>query len=442
MSTDPTPGFSGCSDKGWEDAARLLVARVSPALPASSVLSVEKLAVVVEDGNIVSFRLDMKLAPVAPAQPRRPARILVVDDLPSIQELARSILEGAGHEVHVTSDGADAVALVRANEYDLVLMDIHMPMMDGLAAAREIRALTGPVRHVPILSMTADALPDQLRGFEEAGMNDHILKPLRRDELLSRVGRWLQRRFAARILVADDIEMIRELARSLLEPAGHSVDAVPDGAQAVDAVQARAYDVVLMDIQMPVMDGVEATRRIRALASSARDIPIIAMTTNLAPDQARIYEAVGMNAVIGKPLDRRELLGKVSACLDTGSYGRHFDISGALPPVLFDRNTFEEFKETVGPKRAVAWLLRFKDELEVTLRDAALAGREELARDVHRLIAQAGMLGFPELCRLLAELEEACSTGGDIGALIDSAAKQSKRAFTAIDEMAQAHRSE
>jgi CheY-like chemotaxis protein len=121
----------------------------------------------------------------------RAARILLVEDTEINQEIARSMLESAGHQVEIVSDGSAAVMRVRAETYDLVLMDVQMPVMDGMTATRHIRALNHPACDVPIVAMTANVLPQQVRSFRDAGMNDHIGKPFRRDELYAAIERWV-----------------------------------------------------------------------------------------------------------------------------------------------------------------------------------------------------------------------------------------------------------
>ena len=139
-------------------------------------------------------------APPAAAGAVRPAKILLVEDLDLNQELARSVLERAGHRVDVAADGAEAVQRVQDARYDLVLMDIQMPVMDGIAATERIRNLPGEGRFVPIVAMTANVLPAQVSGFRQAGMDDHVGKPFKRDELLRVVERWAgaRRRCAGR----------------------------------------------------------------------------------------------------------------------------------------------------------------------------------------------------------------------------------------------------
>ena len=114
----------------------------------------------------------------------RGVRVLLVEDLPANQELAYAILNRAGHFVEIVKDGIDAVAAAEANAYDVILMDIHMPRMDGVSAARRIRDLPGAAGQTPIIAMTADACPEQVRTFRRAGMDGYIAKPFQQQELL------------------------------------------------------------------------------------------------------------------------------------------------------------------------------------------------------------------------------------------------------------------
>jgi PAS domain S-box-containing protein len=122
--------------------------------------------------------------------PSRSARILLVEDNDINQEIARAMLEAEGHQVDVAADGSIAVMRIQASRYDLVLMDVQMPVMDGLTATRCIRALDPPIRDLPIIALTANILPQQIHAFREAGMSDYIGKPFRREELYTIVDRW------------------------------------------------------------------------------------------------------------------------------------------------------------------------------------------------------------------------------------------------------------
>jgi signal transduction histidine kinase/ActR/RegA family two-component response regulator len=125
-----------------------------------------------------------------PHIPKRAARILLADDNEINQDIAKAVLEASGHQVDVVSEGATAVLAVQAKVYDLVLMDVQMPVMDGITATQRIRALDHPARAIPIVAMTANVLPQQVTKFREAGMNDHIGKPFKREELLETIARW------------------------------------------------------------------------------------------------------------------------------------------------------------------------------------------------------------------------------------------------------------
>jgi signal transduction histidine kinase/DNA-binding response OmpR family regulator len=120
-------------------------------------------------------------------------RILVVDDLDQNRELAQKVLEAAGYDVCTANDGAEAVVIFEEKPIDLVLMDIQMAGVDGLAATKAIRNSNHPNRKLPIIAMTANVLAHELRAFRSAGMNDHLGKPFKRKQLLDKVGEWLHK---------------------------------------------------------------------------------------------------------------------------------------------------------------------------------------------------------------------------------------------------------
>jgi signal transduction histidine kinase len=123
---------------------------------------------------------------------RKGVRILLVEDIPMNQELASTILRRAGHVVEIASDGVEAVAAVEQNSYDLIFMDIQMPRMDGVTATRKIRQLKGPARLTPIIAMTANALPEQVRAFRKAGMDGYVAKPFKQQDLHEAIRRIIE----------------------------------------------------------------------------------------------------------------------------------------------------------------------------------------------------------------------------------------------------------
>jgi CheY-like chemotaxis protein len=114
-----------------------------------------------------------------------------VDDLETNREIVGAYLEDGGYDVVPIGSGAEAICRLRKEKFDLVLMDIQMPNMDGVTATRAIREMGSPVREIPILAMTGNVLPQQIQAFIKAGMNDHVGKPIERASLYSKIWRWL-----------------------------------------------------------------------------------------------------------------------------------------------------------------------------------------------------------------------------------------------------------
>ncbi|MCO5760889.1 MAG: response regulator [Chromatiaceae bacterium] len=257
------------------------------------------------------------LAPVA-AQTSVPGAIgltvLVVDDDPTNQLLMRRRLEKAGHRVGQAANGQEAVDLIEAGEpFDLVLMDMQMPVMDGLEATRRLRQREAEGRrpHLPIVAMTANALAGDREICLGAGMDDYLAKPIDVTELAALLGKCspvpppppqhaLGDLAGRRLLLVEDNAINREIVLGLLKGSGLVVEVAADGRRAVELFQSTPFDLILMDIQMPVMDGYEATRRIRARDTR---IPIIALTANAFPDDRDKTLDAGMNEHLSKPLD-------------------------------------------------------------------------------------------------------------------------------------------
>lgn len=213
-----------------------------------------------------------------------------------------------------------------------------------------------------------------------------------------------------RLLLAEDVPLNQELACAILEGAGHRVDVVPDGAAALRAVEAGGYDLVLMDVQMPVMDGVSATRLIRALPGPAGQVPIIALTANVLPQQVAEFREAGMNGHVGKPFARADLLDAIDRCVVEPRPRGPVPEPAALDAVA----------EVVGRERVHSLLQSLARELDSRFGAAAPRPREDIAQDAHAMIAAAAMLGFSNLARLCREVESACRAGRDYeAALID-----------------------
>ena len=220
---------------------------------------------------------------------------------------------------------------------------------------------------------------------------------------------------SGRILLVEDLEHNRDLARTILTTAGHEVDTAENGAEAVLAVQAKTYDLVLMDVQMPVMDGVIATKRIRELDHPASDIPIIAMTANVLPKQVKAFGEAGMNDHVGKPFKKAELLQKVKTWLERTRLGTQPSSTSLTQPDIAD---IDQLRELMSVEWVASGLAKLRHQIDEAFGEetAALADRQQLVSRAHALVSHSGLLGFNELSRLCSELEEACTNGQDLAA--------------------------
>ncbi len=259
-------------------------------------------------------------------------RILVVDDNARAREIMLAILASQKFAATAVQSGLEAItALEEAQDagqpYGLVLMDWMMPGLDGLATVQRIRAdprLSGVPAFVMVTAHSRDELMEQAGATRIDGL---LLKPVGPSALLDSIlcalgkevvtrGRKQQRQEAsheaeqrvrgAYVLLVEDNEVNQELALEILQGAGIRVDVANNGAEAVGQVSRNAYDGVLMDCQMPVMDGFEATRQIRA-DGRFNDLPILAMTANAMSGDRELCLEAGMNDHIGKPIDVNQL---------------------------------------------------------------------------------------------------------------------------------------
>ncbi len=263
-----------------------------------------------------------------PATGLHGGRVLVVDDNRSAAMVLCDMLESLGFEVEQAHSGADALVAVRravdqGRAHGLLLLDWHMPGMDGIELARRIRALGIP--QVPqMLMITAYGREDVMRAARAQGIDTVLIKPVSASVLFdtlmqpieymaphasNRAGLDDPQQQAllapvrgASVLLVEDNELNQLVAVELLRDAGFVVDVAANGQQALDAVERKSYDIVLMDMQMPVMDGETATRHLRAQPRHA-GLPVVAMTANaLEADRERCF-AAGMNDHVAKPID-------------------------------------------------------------------------------------------------------------------------------------------
>jgi signal transduction histidine kinase/CheY-like chemotaxis protein/HPt (histidine-containing phosphotransfer) domain-containing protein len=231
----------------------------------------------------------------------------------------------------------------------------------------------------------------------------------------------------ARILVVEDVEINQELVKILLEAAGHRVDIVSSGEEAIMAVQGPAYDLVLMDIQMPGMDGITATKMIRALHHPAGRTFIAAMTANVLPQQVRSFMEAGFNDHIGKPIRRDLLLRKLDEWLPPAAGSGHTGERASASDSFEERN-FKDFIDLMGHDRVGLWLARLEEKLKNSFPDNSnLEGNlQQIAQDAHAITSQAALLGFSRLAELCTRLEQACLLGRDVMPLLEAIRREAR----------------
>jgi signal transduction histidine kinase/CheY-like chemotaxis protein len=376
-------------------------------------------------------------------------RILVVDDNGSAREILQGMLASLRFDATAVSSGAQAIGELEQGQlehrpYGLVLMDWKMPGMDGVETIKRIRAdkrLAQTPAFIMVTAYSREELKQQAEGVHIDGL---LVKPVSPstllDSILNALGKEVAQRTrrsekrathdeaarrvkGARVLLVEDNAVNQELALDILQEAGLTVDVVGDGAQAVQKVAESSYDAVLMDCQMPVMDGFEATRRIRADARFAA-LPIIAMTANaMAGDREKCMEC-GMNDHIAKPIDVSQLFItlaqyiKPSQTTTTAAPGGNdmqrkpdampdiagLDLKGALARVAGNapllRKLIVRFRDTQAGAAA-----RIRAALEK-------ADTETAQREAHTLKGLAGNLGAASLMERAAAVEGLLQRGG------------------------------
>jgi CheY-like chemotaxis protein len=263
-------------------------------------------------------------------------RVLVVDDNSSSKEILCSILASFGLRVDQAASGVSALALLnQANDYDpykLVLMDWKMPGMDGIETTRAIQENSNLTETPTVIMVTAFGREEALNAAEGVQIQGYLTKPVTPsslfDSIMLTMGHELSsdnrasnrqqevddgiaKLQGAKILLVEDNEINQELAYELLTSNGLKVEVANDGQQALDRLAKEFFDGVLMDCQMPIMDGYSATRKLREQAQF-KDLPILALTANAMVGDHDKAVAAGMNDHIAKPINVQDMLTKMA----------------------------------------------------------------------------------------------------------------------------------
>lgn len=348
-------------------------------------------------------------------------RVLVVDDSAINREILVEMLTAAGVICEQAENGMQAVQQLELHAFDVVLMDMEMPQMDGRESTRQIR--TDPRwTHLPIIATTAHADAPTGEDHASQGFSDYLGKPVQPQALYALLRKWARpvnsepathhKRAplgvpdfsGAKALVVDDLPANRELLRELLQDTGISVMEAADGRSALDKLLRERFDVVLMDVQMPVMDGYTTTRHIRAQAQLA-SLPVIAVTAHaLAGDREKCLNA-GMSDYLAKPVTPPLLYATLGKYLTnrgtlTNQPVNREDRSNAIafPPTTDTLDTAWALANVLGNRRLLQRLmLRFLDSHQndaESLRQAVHVNDFDTVRTIaHTLAGNAGGIG-------------------------------------------------
>jgi signal transduction histidine kinase/CheY-like chemotaxis protein len=280
--------------------------------------------IVAEPAAVAERRTARDIKGIQPALQGK--RVLIVDDNATNRRILRLQTEKWGMESHETEYPREALEWFREGQhFDLVITDMHMPELDGLMFTREIRRLQDE-KALPIILLTS--LGRRELGAEDLNFTAYLTKPLKPSALYDALASIFARSLATpkpetpkilmdsemgklhplRILLAEDNAVNQKLAIRILERLGYRADVASNGLEAVESVERQAYDVILMDVQMPEMDGLDSTRNIRKLAQVSQPY-IIAMTANAMEGDREMCLAAGMNDYVSKPIRVNELVG-------------------------------------------------------------------------------------------------------------------------------------
>ncbi len=370
-------------------------------------------------------------------------RMLVVDDNENARMVLVDMLGSMRFEVESVASGPAAVAAVRdaatsGRPFAIVFLDWQMPGMDGIEAGRQIKALGLPAPP-HLIMVSAYGREEMQKGAEAAGFDDTLIKPVSPSMMFDVVMRVLgaeqddmpgtgeaagavaaEAAVAAlkdrRVLLVEDNEFNQQVASEMLADMGMAVEVAENGRVAIDKVAAGRYDIVLMDMQMPVMDGLTATMEIRR--NGHADLPIVAMTANAMQADRDKCLAAGMNDHLAKPIDPDALAATLVKW--TRSAPPAAPAAGGRPDLPeIDEDIFDF--ERIGP--IFKWnMARMKPMLSGFLSDAAakvaalhdaVGGGDpiQVRQVAHGLKGTANTAGAVRLGRMAADIETAAIAG-------------------------------
>jgi two-component system sensor histidine kinase/response regulator len=404
-------------------------------------------------GSTFTFTVKMKigdpsmLASAAHIAELRGLRVLIVDDNPASREILHNLFESWSVQADLVASGTEAIAFLEAaNEagtsYDLMLIDWKMPGMDGIEAVEAMQASDKLTRLPTIMMVSAYAREEAMAGARQAGISAFLVKPIDPGLLLQQITQFIvQNRTeavaagpaptvapmvapelrGARVLLVEDNEINSEVAYEILTDGGLVVELAANGRIACDLVfdPERRYDAVLMDVQMPEMDGITATKLIRERIP-AETLPIIAMTAHAYEQERQNCLRAGMNDHVAKPVDPALLMRTLERWLKPASTAPKpaaapaqqavgpTDLPQALPPfdipVALSR---VNGKQALLRKLIVNFGIKYRAAVATLRTDIDAGAIDEARRLAHTLKGVAGSLELRKVAEASRQLEDA-----------------------------------
>ncbi|MEO8332683.1 MAG: response regulator, partial [Gallionella sp.] len=429
--------------------------------------------------NFQKAKIQLSYSPSALSD-LRGLRVLAVDHSENGLQILKSYLEAFTLDVATAGNTEDALNLVRkGNEerkpFGLVVIDCKTPEMNGMEVARKLREITFLSFRPKVLLITSSDQDELMLQMDNQVVDGILAKPFQQSKLLDAVTKVSGRdvlssgKFkiisdqlnpeliflirGARLLLVEDNEINRQVAQEMLEGFGIDVTIAENGEEAIALLKDEQFDGVLMDMQMPVMDGVTATREIRKMPHFAK-LPVIALTANVMVSEQNEFLEAGITDYIGKPIDPDRLVATLAkwvrptwAARSIAAVQTNKDLASEPLPNLPGVNVAESVRR-IG--RNVALYYSLLDKFRIKERDIAARIRQALAADdrdtaerlAHTLRGIAGTLGAITLQDLAASLESSIKKGesGEIDSLLARADKELATFVAGIDQALETRR--
>ena len=383
--------------------------------------------------------------PVPQAERLRGMDVLVIEDNTTYREVLMRILASWGMQPQAAADGESGLALMtqaraRGRPFPVVLLDLVLPGLDGFAVAQALRR-EAPHDHATVMMITANGQRGDAARCREIGIRAYLSKPVKPSELFNGIVTSLareetasagalvtrhslrERQSGASILLVEDNEVNRVLALTILERLGHRVTMAVHGAEALTLCSGRHFDLVLMDMQMPVMDGLQATAAIRALSTAMRRVPVIALTANaLRGDRERCL-AAGMDDYLPKPFNADQLAATLDQWLPGRASGWAATAAAAIDAVagddaVLDPGVLEQLRKAGGGQaevfvqRIVGVFLADAEAQRIAMENACAHGDAgALYRAAHTLKSSSAAVGATQLNQLCRSIEFSAKDG-------------------------------